>query len=112
MGVVIDKSRRDRQPICVNSTSGRSLEFSHFGDLAAFDSHVGYERGQSGAIQIEPLHLRAYNHAGTPITKTISSAPSRIMGPIKIAPRHEDAYNGRVYAAAGELDRAIEDYDW
>ena len=50
MGVVIDKSRRDRQPICINSTSGRSLEFSHFGDLAVFDSHVGYERGQSGAI--------------------------------------------------------------
>ena len=35
MGVVIDKSRRDRQPIGVDGTRGRSLEFSHFGNLAA-----------------------------------------------------------------------------
>ena len=84
----------------------------HFANVAEIDRAIADE---SRAIQIEPLHPRAYNARGNAYYKKgdVEHAIQDYDAQIKITPRHEDAYNGRgrAYAAMGELDRAIEDYD-
>ena len=79
----------------------------HFANVEEIDRAI---TDQSRAIQIEPLHPRAYNARGNAYYKKgdVEHAIQDYDAQIKIAPRHEDAYNGRgrAYLAKGELDRA------